>query len=412
MKIRFFSAFELAMATFYSDLLPYLAAAGNQVEVVISRAEYRGGRRLEDLTGQGNHIRVYRTVNFGQQPTNTMKSALVMAFYLVHMALYTLFGARAGRNVFLTTPPLLPLWGYVLSRLRGQPYTCVVMDVYPELFVAYGRLRGDTLLTRFFALLSSFALRHADSVIVIGRCMAERLQAKGVAAERLHIIPNWMNEQLVAPVPHGENPFRREYDLNNKFVVLYSGNMGQYHNFDDILTAAQMLRDHANIAFVFIGDGSRRAAVERWVREHDLPNILLLPYQDVKRLSYSLSAGDLHLVTLMASCTGFAVPSKSYGILAAGRPILYQGQPDGEIARLIGEEGIGSVIAIGDAEGVRQCILRYAGMPSLVREQGQKARRLVEGPYSRAAALARYEAVLTGVAEARLITVTSEASLS
>ena len=412
MKLRFFSAYELAMATFYSDLLPHLAAAGHWVEVVISRAEYRAGRRLEDVACHGNHIRVYRTASFGLKPTNTLKSALVMAIYLVHVVLYTLFGARADRNVFLTTPPLLPLWGYVLSRLRGQPYTCIVMDVYPELFVAYGRLRHDARLTRLFARLSSFALRHADSVIVIGRCMAERIQAKGVAAERLHVIPNWMNEQLVTPVPHEDNPFRQEHGLTGKFVVLYSGNMGQYHNFNDILTAAQMLRNHANIAFVFIGDGARQAAIETWVQKHRLANVLLLPYQDVKQLSYSLSAGDLHLVTLMAACTGFAVPSKSYGILAAGRPILYQGHPNGEIARLIREEGIGSVVAIDDPEGLRQCILRYADDPSLIQEQGQKARRLLEGPYSRAAALARYTAVLTGTAEARHpITATSEATL-
>ena len=411
MRIRFFSAYELAMATFYSDLLPHLAAAGHRVEVVISRAEYRAGRRLEDIPGHGDRLRVYRTANFGLQPAGTLRSALVMAIYLVHMARHTQLGARKDRNVFLSTPPLLPLWGYVLSRLRRQPYSCIVMDVYPELFVAYGRLRRDALLTRVLARLSSFALRHADRVVVIGRCMADRIRAKGVAAERLRMIPNWMNEQLVVPVPHGENPFRHEHGLNGRFVVLYSGNMGRYHGFGDILTAAQMLRDHAGIAFVLIGDGARRASIETWIREHDLRNVLLLPYQDVKRLNYSLSAGDLHLVTLMESCTGFAVPSKSYGILAAGRPIVYQGHPDGEIARLIREEGIGSVVELGDPKGLRQCILRYAGNPSLAREQGERARRLAEGPCGRAAALARYEAVLTGMDAPHRITLTSEAAL-
>lgn len=411
MRICFFSAYELAMATFYSDLLPHLAAAGHEVEVVISRAEYRAGRRLEDLAGHGDRMRVFRTAHLGLQPAGTLKSALVMAIYLVHMALHTLFGPRADRNVFLTTPPLLPLWGAVLSRLRGQPYSCIVMDVYPELFVADGRLRRDALLTRVLARLSIFALRHADRVVVIGRCMAERIQAKGVAAERLRLIPNWMNERLVAPVPHEANPFRHEHGLNGRFVVLYSGNMGQYHAFDDILTTARVLRDRDDIAFVLIGDGPRRAAIEAWIREHDLPNILLLPYQDVTRLNHSLGAGDLHLVTLMPSCTGFAVPSKSYGILAAGRPILYQGHPDGEIARLIREEGIGSVVEPGDPEALRQCILRYAGNPSLAREQGQRARRLAEGPCGRAAALAQYEAVLTGTDAARRVPLTSEAAL-
>lgn len=411
MKIRFFSAFELAMATFYSDLLPHLARAEHQAEVVISRAEYRAGRRLEDVASPGQPIRIYRTASFGLRPASTLKSAMVMAVYLVHMALYTLFGPSADCNLFLTTPPLLPLWGWVLSRLRRQPYACLVMDVYPELFVAYGRLRSDSLLTRALVFLSSFALRHANSVIVIGRCMAERIRAKGVAPERLHIIPNWMNEQLVRPLPHSANPFRHEHGLDGKFVVLYSGNMGQYHHFDDILAAALELRQRTDIVFVLIGDGPRRAEIKAWVREHGLTNVLLLPYQEVKRLNYSLGAGDLHLVTLLEACTGLAVPSKTYGILAAGRPILYQGHPDGEIARMICESGIGAVVPIGDPVGLCQCILRYANDPALAQEQGQKARQLLEGPYSRAAAMARYEAVLTGQGAAPSVTATSEAVL-
>ncbi len=412
MKLRFFSAYELAMATFYSDLLPHLAAAGQQVEVVISQAEYRPGRRLEGIAPPGSGLHIYRTANFGLQPTSTARSALIMALYLAHMALYTLFGPSADRNVFLTTPPLLPLWGYVLSRLRGQPYTCVVMDVYPELFVAYGRLRAGGLLTRLLDRLSSVSLRHADSVIVIGRCMAERLRAKGVPAERMHVIPNWMNEQVVVPVPHAENPFRQAQGLTGQFVVLYSGNMGKYHSFDDLLTVAERLRDRPDIAFILIGDGARRPAIEAQVRERGLANVRLLPYQPVEQLRFSLSAGDLHVVTLEAACTGYAVPSKSYGIMAAGRPLLYLGQRDGEIARVVAEAGIGTVVDLGDAEGLLQAILRYAGDPSLAPAQGERARRLMEGPYSRAAALHRYETVLIGRGQTRPVSVPSTLELS
>jgi glycosyltransferase involved in cell wall biosynthesis len=220
------------------------------------------------------------------------------------------------------------------------------------------------------------------------------------------------HEQLVAPVPYAANPFRRAHGLDGKFVVLYSGNMGQYHYFDDVLQAAERLRDEPALEFVFIGDGVRRAAIEAWVSERGLPNVRLLPYQPTQQLTHSLSAGDLHLVTLMTACTGLAVPSKSYGILAAGRPILYQGHPSGEIARLITDEGIGAVVEIGDVEGLVQSIRRYAGSPTLAQNQGQRARRLVEGPYSRAAALARYEAVLTRASATRPVSVTSEASLS
>jgi glycosyltransferase involved in cell wall biosynthesis len=395
MKIRFFSAFQTAMATFYSDLIPFLASAENEAEVIISKAEYRDGRDLEGTIGHLAGVKIFRTAHFGLQPHNKINTALVMLLYLIHVAFYTLFGPRVDRNVFLTTPPLLPLWGYLLAKVRHQRYVVVVMDVYPDLVVEYGKMRRHALLTKLMDWLSTFALRKADTVIAIGRCMAHHLEVKGILSERLYVIPNWMNENLVHPVEHKNNQFRAKWNLNDKFVILYSGNMGRYHYFDDILIVAKSMQDRDDIAFVFIGGGARYDEIKTWIEKYQLTNILLLPYQDIHMLSHSLSAGDLHLVTLTEACTGLAVPSKSYGIFAAGRPILYQGSPDGEIARVILEEGVGAVVPLGAVEALQQCILTYMSQPDLTQRQGQKARALMEGRYSRVSALERYTKVLT-----------------
>lgn len=383
------------MVTFYSDVVPFIATTGHEVEVIISKADYRPGRNLEKAIGQVEGVKVSRTVNLGLQANSKLKTVLVMLAYLVHVAVYTLLGRGVDRNVFLTTPPLLPLWGYILWKVRRQPYYIVVMDMYPDLVVEYGKMPRDAFLTRFLDRLSTFSLRHAEGLIAIGRCMADRLEAKGVAPENIHLIPNWMNEQLVYPIKHQENRFRHEQGLDDKFVVLYSGNMGAYHYFEDILAVARQLKDDPRLAFVFVGGGPRYQEIQKWREQHQLNNIHLLPFQDVAMLSHSLSAGDLHLVTLTEACTGLAVPSKSYGILAAGRPILYQGSPEGEIARVILEEGVGAVVACGDVEGLKQAILQYVDQPGLSQSQGHKARALMEGRYSRMAALERYAHVLT-----------------
>jgi glycosyltransferase involved in cell wall biosynthesis len=251
------------------------------------------------------------------------------------------------------------------------------------------------LLTKLMDWLSTFALRQADTVIAIGRCMAHRLEAKGIIPERLYVIPNWMNENLVRPVEHQNNQFRMKWNLAGKFVILYSGNMGHYHSFDDILTVAKRMQGRDDVAFVFIGGGARYDEIKAWIENHQLTNVLLFPYQDMYMLSHSLSAGDLHFVTLTEACTGLAVPSKSYGIFAAGRPILYQGSPDGEIARVIQEEGVGTVVPLGAVEALYQCILTYMSQPDLSQRQGQKARALMEGRYSRVNALEHYTRVLT-----------------
>lgn len=396
MRFRFYSAFETAMSTFYSDLIPFLAARGHEVEVIISQAEYRPGRDLEGALGSDEKVRVVRTRSLGIEPRGAPRTALVMLLYLVHMALYTLRPRGKWRNVFLTTPPLLPLWGYFLNLVRGDPYYCVMMDVYPDLLVSYGRLQAAAPVTRLFDWLARLSLRRAEGIIVIGRCMADVLVARGVPRERLHVIPNWMNEHQVYPVQHERNPFRKEHGLERRFVVLYSGNMGAYHHFDDLLAAAAQLRDEEGIAFVLIGGGARREEIAARVQAQGLTNVTLLPFQEVSKLPLSLSAGDLHLVTLADDCTGLAVPSKSYGILAAGRPILYQGSRDGEIARLIEEERIGTVLPIGDAAGLTEAIRDYAANPERARREGCRARNLAVGRYSRQSALQRYEVALAG----------------
>jgi glycosyltransferase involved in cell wall biosynthesis len=224
--------------------------------------------------------------------------------------------------------------------------------------------------------------------------MVKRLESKGISSDKIHFIPNWMDERIVYPIDRARNELRQKWGVDDKFVVLYSGNMGVSHCFDDILLVAGRLKEYKDIIFVFIGDGVRRCEIERAVKDQQLSNVLLLPFQDMDVLAQSLSAGDLHLVTLREEFTGLVVPSKSYGILAAGRPILYQGRRDGEIARMVREEDVGFVVPLNDPDALRKAILRYYRSPALADGQGVKARRLAEGRYSRKRSTQRYSEVL------------------
>ena len=394
MRIRFLSPFRTALATFYDDLVPFLASSGCEVQIVISKAEYRAARDLEEAVGHPDRAKILRTISLGLQPNNSISKALVLAAYLVHTAVYTLFGPRVDLNVFSTGLPFLPLWGYFLSKVRRQPYYCLVMDIHPHSMIEYGMMRREAPLTKLLVWLAELGLRKAEGVIVLGRCMADRIEAMGVPSEHIHVIPNWMDERLVYPIDHDENQFRKSQGLVDKFVVLYSGNMGFSHYFDDILAVAEQMKDREKVTFVFIGDGSRHNEVKARVENRQLTNVVLLPFQDMNVLAQSLSAGDLHLVTLREACTGLSVPSKSYGILAAGRPILYQGSPRGEIAQMILGEDVGTVVSCGDVEGLEQSILKYLNQPDLCQVQGRKARALVDGAYSRARALERYAEAL------------------
>jgi glycosyltransferase involved in cell wall biosynthesis len=176
---------------------------------------------------------------------------------------------------------------------------------------------------------------------------------------------------------------RGEWDWRERFVVLYSGNMGLAHEFDTLLDAAEILGRDRRILFAFVGQGPRRAEVEERAKGRGLTNVEFRPYVAREQLGQSLSSADLHVVTLRDRMPGLLVPSKIYGILAAGRPTLYVGPDEGEIAEILRTGGCGARIAIGDAQGLADAITAYAADDERRREHGRLARRLFEERFTR-----------------------------
>lgn len=391
--VRLFNTYE-PVTSFYQDLIPYWSAEGWHVEVVISKALYRAGRDKKRWLLPS--VRVYETPNFGLGGNGRFSKFIVMLSYIVFAIWHTLISRSVDRNLFLTQPPLFFSWGWVLRAIRRQPYFIVLMDLYPDVAIRDQVFATNGLLPRFLKFISRQGLKRADGVIVIGRCMVQKLAALGVAEQKIHFIPNWINETAVKPIPPEHNSFRQAQEWQDKFVIMYSGNIGTSHHFDDILQAAWELRHRKELIFAFIGDGRRRKEIEVFCQQHQLDNIQLLPFQEQTQLSQSLSAGDLHFVSLKSGFEGLVVPSKSYGIMAAGRPILYQGEQDGEIARMITEEAIGEVVPLGNSEQLVETILSYWQNPERVCLEGQRARQVVEERYSKARACQRYTKLLKG----------------
>lgn len=398
MHLRLFNTFE-PVSPFYRDLLPFLAARGYELEVVISSRRYREGRPALSscLTDPRIHL---RQIPAGTGVARSRRHKMwAMLTYGAGAMLASLLGPAVRINFFLSQPPLFSLWGYLLRKVRGQPYICLVMDLYPDVALQSGWLPPASRLARALTALSRFALGQADAVVVIGRCMAERLIAAGIRAERIHLIPNWSNAKEIYPVTQAHNRLRKTLGLNNHFVVLYSGNMGTAHFFDDILAAANQLRAVPGLQFLFVGEGSRKREVIAAVAQHQLGNVQLLPLQPVEFLADSLSMADLHFVCLREGFEGLMVPSKAYGALASGRPLLYQGEAGGEIARMIQAERVGTVVPPHAPEQLASAILDYYQNPERVRQEGKRACRLSRGKYCRERALARYLTLFQEFAE-------------
>jgi glycosyltransferase involved in cell wall biosynthesis len=393
MHVRFFNTYE-PVTTFYRDLLPFLAEAGLSVDVLISSAEYRANRTVLSQEIDQPGVRIFYLPTGGILPTGRLQKVWLMLAYMVSAAFTSLSSKSVDMNFFLTQPPLFALWGWVLKVIRRQPYICLLMDVYPDVAIRDGVLAKRSVLTRALSTLARFAWQHANSVIVIGRCMQEYLVRSGIPAERIRVIPNWINEEIVYPVEPACNTLRHRLGLNDVFLIVYSGNMGISHEFGSLLTAAELLRTEKRIQFILIGDGCRRASIQQYQKEKKLDNLIFLPFQPIDKLNESLSLGDLMLVTLRDGLEGLVVPSKAYSALGAARPLVYVGNPSGEIARMIVEEKIGSVVPPQAGYELAQTILRYYRQPDLCKEHGQNAFALSRGRYSRQQALVSYLNVL------------------
>ena len=389
---QFFYPDHSATSQLMTDLAESLVGRGLTVTALAGRGRYNGGGGLPAREDYGG-VRVERAwaTGFGKGSA-AGRLADYLTFYL-GAAWKLLALPRHDVVMALTTPPLIGLLALAACRLKGMRLAALVQDLYPDVGVALGTFREGSLATRLLDRLNRAVLSRADRVIVLGDCMRERVAARvGRGREdRVDVIHNWADGEKVRPLADGEpNAFAEEHGLRGRFVVQFSGNLGRVNDFDTPLAAARLLKGRGEIVFLFVGDGARAGEIKEYARRHGLKNVRLLPYQPRETLLYSLAAGDAHLVTLAAGLAGLSVPSKTYGVLAAGRPVLFVGDPRSDIARVVAEHRCGEVVPAGDAKRLAAVISSWAGDPAATLRMGREARALFLRRFDRPHAVEAY----------------------
>jgi glycosyltransferase involved in cell wall biosynthesis len=242
------------------------------------------------------------------------------------------------------------------------------------------------------------ALRTAVANVVVGDRMGEIVRSRGISSDRVHVIPNWCDDEEIRPIPLADNDLRREWGLQDRFVVGYSGNLGRGHEFETVLAAAAYLRGEQNITFLFIGGGNRFDELARLVGERGLGHLFrFLPYQNRALLRLSLGVPDVHWISLKPELEGLIVPSKFYGIAAAGRPMITVTARHGELAQLVLKHRCGLVVEPGAGEVMAACVRDLAQDRGRVLEMGVRARAMLDGNFTRRHAFERWRHVLEGI---------------
>lgn len=387
-----------ATAQLATDLAEYLAERGHDVTVVSSTRVYAGASAaLRRPRGEHrNGVRIIRVPStaFGRS-SNLGRSVDYMTF--LSGALAHLFaGARPDVVVALSTPPLVAALGLVAQRLWQTRLVYWVMDVYPDVAVQLGVLRANGYSTQALRRIANAVLNQADAVVALDDAMRERLVAAGGPRAKIEVIDNWSDGAAIRPSSGETNRLRRTLGLEGTFTVSYSGNMGMAHDFSTLLGSMRLLRNEA-VHWLFIGDGPRRAPFEGQVRTSRIDRVSFLPYRERCDLGESLTAADASLVSVANGLAGMMVPSKLYGILAAGLPVLYVGPSEGRVAEVIREHNVGIALSNGDSVGLAEAI-RWLRDHAPEREQmGQNARRLFEHRFDRPVALERHHQLLRRV---------------
>jgi colanic acid biosynthesis glycosyl transferase WcaI len=353
-------------------------------------AEYR--RRGTDVRSGVRIRRVWHT----RFPKRFLPGRIVNYLsFLVGASWAALWAKRPDLAVVETDPPLLCLIGWYLQRVRGAKLVIYLQDIHPDIGVALGKIPNG-LLTRTLRWLMFRTYRNADRVVVLSRDMRQRVIDSGVAPERVVCIPNWIDTKQVTPVKLC-NPFRERQQLNGEFVVMYSGNLGLCQRMEDVIAAAGNLRDRSDIKFLLIGGGSLEWRLKEQVLELGLPNVRFLPYQPKATLAESLSAADVHLVPLDSRVASCLMPSKLYGVLASGTPLVAIAPAECELAELTRNHDVGVVTPPGDPGKLAEAVATMANQPERRREMGASARRLAVAEYDRQRVTARFNALLIEV---------------
>ena len=295
-----------------------------------------------------------------------------------------------------TDPPLIAVLGAVVARLKGARLVTWNHDVFPEVAGALGFSWAEGRFGRALAWLRNRALRGVALNVALSDAMAERLKASGTDAASLRVVPNWSDTRIHS-VPPGENRLRREWGLEAAFVLGYSGNLGRAHMPEKVAELVRRTCDLPGLSWLFIGGGAGMAGIRALAAEAGGSNVQIRPYQQREDLSLSLSVPDAHLVALDPGCEGLIVPSKISGILAAGRPVIYLGDPQGALAREIVGRGLGICLDPASPDSWREQIAALQAQPERLRRMALKA-----GASSKSEPpnmmLSRWEAVLAEAA--------------
>jgi glycosyltransferase involved in cell wall biosynthesis len=382
-----------ATARLLADLCAALASEYDVTVVTGQMREPSAAPRREVRDG----VTIIRVTSTDFDRRRLLPRGINYVTYLLQSFRAALSAPRPDVVLTMTDPPVIGTVGVILARRFGVPLVVISQDVFPEIATQLRRLENPLVVGLLRKAVAAY-LTRADRIVAIGETMRKRLEEKGADPACLRVIPNWVDATQIVPVAR-DNEWAQQHGFVGKFVVMHSGNVGHAQNLDTLIRAASFLRDLDDFSVVIIGAGARHRDLVELAEVLEVDAISFLPYQPRELLADSLSSGDLHFVGLGPGLAGYVVPSRLYGILAAGKPIIAAVDSDSETAGLVEQIGCGVVIPPSRPDLLAAEIRKgYEGKLDLG-AMGRRAREYATTEATRDVALDRYRVLLSELLE-------------
>ncbi|MGB9696482.1 MAG: glycosyltransferase family 4 protein [Ignavibacteria bacterium] len=401
MKIRFltqhFYPDTLSTGNLLTELAIGLTKKGYEIEVFTSQPHYDRSvvvPKFEVYHG----IKIYRLVNLRFDKSKKLGRSFNYLSYFLKTLIKVLFSDSSDKYVYLivSNPPFLPMVGVLNSIFRRGKFVHLLYDVHPEQAIAMNYINKDSVIVHLWQKINNIIYRHSEFIIVLCRQMKEyietRLQSAGLppeSSQKITVIHNWADGNYIKPFDFESNRFIKEHNLQDKFLINYSGTLGVNQKFESLFTAADKLRDD-NCTFLFIGDGVKKKTMQEQAEAMGLVNMKFFPYQDKSILPEALSASHLSVVHLEKEIEGLAMPSKLYTILASGRPILALCREGTDLAEIVRKADCGFVCQHSEVDKIVEVIKYLKSNPAEIVRMGQNARRYFESRFTFERALEAY----------------------
>ena len=396
----------IGIAPLMTELAEGLVRLGHEVRVVTGmpnypqRQIYEGYRDKFYCTETRNGVLIQRSFIWVKPKPSLLDRLLLDGSFVVSSFFQSLRGWRP--DVILLTVPPLPVC--LPAALLGMVYNCPIVlnvqDILPEAAVHVGLLRNKTMI-RVLEGLEKFSYRTAHTISVIADGFVDNLVNKGVPAQKITCIPNWVDTQFIRPLDKEENAFRKAHGLDGKFVIMYSGNIALTQGLETVVEAAVRLQQHPDIAFVIVGEPKAIAKLQEYCNTCGVTNVHLLPFQPRAKLPEMLAAADVGLIVQKRNVVSFNMPSKTQVLLASGRAIVASVPSTGSAAKAIEKSRGGIVVAPENPEALAASVLELYQNPELAERLGYQGRQFAIDRYSFEQALSHYESLFYSVIESR-----------